>query len=196
MAELSRLWGPDSRRVTTCEGFADVILNMLRELHAIGSRRDELAELIQADAADPDVQRRRKIAVLQAVTLQIRSAILLQLVTAAAAVQKATGKKYPWDGGRRDRCAYIAGCQTCRRRPKRARWLDESSQRPSSTKPISTRHQHIACFSTRQIEGSGSIENDRHCCSTAGQPPTAEMLGHRSTQPVSAKALNRSAIIC
>jgi hypothetical protein len=72
---------------------------MLRELHAIGSRPDELAELIQADTADPDVQRRRKIAVLQAVTLQIRSAILLQLVTAAAAVQKATGKKFPWDGG-------------------------------------------------------------------------------------------------
>jgi hypothetical protein len=98
LAELSRLCGPDTKRVTTSEGFADVILNLLRELHAVGSRPDEIAELIQADAADPDVQRRRKIAVLQAVTLQIRSAILLQLVTAAAAVQKATGKKFPWDG--------------------------------------------------------------------------------------------------
>ena len=50
----------------------------------------------------------------------------------------------------------------------------------------------ISLASTRQIEASGSIENDRHCCSTAGQPPTAEMLAtgrHSRLVPTNEPAL-------
>jgi hypothetical protein len=85
-------------------GFVAVILRLLNELAAMTGRHSELTEMIEAELADHSPTRRRLI-MLRCVTLAARAAILKQLIDAAVAMQRTTGRNFPWDDAASD-----AGC--------------------------------------------------------------------------------------